>query len=315
MSGIRSLAWLLAYVSLVFLGGALLAPWLWRGAHQMAAYGVWPWLAEQPFHRFLNRSFLILAVAGLWPFLRATGLNTWQGVGLERRAGWWKQLGLGFVIGFLSLGLMLAAAWCVGARHFHVSSSALALWKHLLNAAVAALAVGIMEELVFRGTVYGLLRRALPWSLALVTASVFFGLVHFLNSPHSPKVVAWNSGLAMLETMVRHWTNLSALMPDLANLVLVGIILALAYQRSGALYFSIGLHAGWVFWMKAAGLVWVLAPKTDVKVWGTAKLVDGWAATVPLALVLFWIWRRRWTKSTPDTGKPKPRPTPKAKSQ
>src|SRR5882724_3383997 len=45
------------YIAVVFLGGALLVPWLYSLAQAWA--GTVPQLAHQPFHRFVNRALLI----------------------------------------------------------------------------------------------------------------------------------------------------------------------------------------------------------------------------------------------------------------
>ena len=63
---------LAVYTVVMFLGAELLAPWLY--AMVQATAKTFPHLAAVPFHRFVNRSLLILALAGLWPLLRALGL-------------------------------------------------------------------------------------------------------------------------------------------------------------------------------------------------------------------------------------------------
>ena len=68
------------------------------------------------------------------------------------------------------------------------------------------------------------------------------------------------------------------------------MILALAYQRTGTLYFSIGLHAGWIFWLKSYGFLTNSQAEAGTWFWGTAKLVDGWLALIVLTLVLIFLW-------------------------
>ena len=67
----RLLRALVIYIAVVFIGGALLAPWLYRLAQSFEH--LTPQIANAPFHRFLDRSFLIFALAGLWPVLRSLG--------------------------------------------------------------------------------------------------------------------------------------------------------------------------------------------------------------------------------------------------
>ena len=70
VSGYRALA---LYLGTVFVAGGLVAPWLHGGARSLAAR-VRPLapLAAFPFHRYLNRSILLVALVGLWPFVRVS---------------------------------------------------------------------------------------------------------------------------------------------------------------------------------------------------------------------------------------------------
>jgi membrane protease YdiL (CAAX protease family) len=68
--------------------------------------------------------------------------------------------------------------------------------------------------------------------------------VHFFNRPPSPEEVNWASGFALLPRMLRGFGDIEMLVPGFFNLMLAGVMLGYAYQRTGNLYFSIGLHAG-----------------------------------------------------------------------
>src|SRR2546427_11677954 len=88
------------YIIAVFVGGALLAPWLYW-LTQSVAQG-FPHLANSPFHRFVNRSSLGLALIGLWPLLRNLGVASGRDIGLVGPARQWKKLGVGLALGFVS---------------------------------------------------------------------------------------------------------------------------------------------------------------------------------------------------------------------
>ena len=64
------------------------------------------------------------------------------------------------------------------------------------------------------------------------------------------------------------------------------MILGLAYVFTGDVLLSIGIHAGWIFWLKFYGFLTRAVPGTDTVFWGTRKLVDGWLAFVALVVVL-----------------------------
>ena len=63
----RPLRALVIYIAVVFVGSALLAPWLfWLG--QTGAQTS-PKPANAPFHKYVDRPRLMLAPAGVWPLL------------------------------------------------------------------------------------------------------------------------------------------------------------------------------------------------------------------------------------------------------
>jgi len=298
MRPVRSL---LIYAGAVFLGGALLAPWLWWLMQALA--GHFPLLqstAAQPFHRYVNRSLLLIALAGLWPFLRTLGLRTWADAGLCRPSGQWRNLGIGWGLGFGSLALVATLAIAGGARHLTLNQPAGKILTHLLNASLSAVVVAVFEELFFRGALLGALSRVHSGKTALVVSSAVYALLHFFARPEEPAAVDWTSGLALLPRMMRGFAAVEQLVPGFLNLTLAGMILGSAYQRTGTLYGSIGLHAGWIFWLKTYGFITAETPGANVWFWGSSKLIDGWLAFLILALPLFFWLRSRC--SQPKTG-------------
>ena len=280
----RPLRALVIYILVVFVGGALLAPWLYwlvqACAHEF------PKTAAQPFNRFVDRSFLILALAGLWPLLRALGVTSWRETGLVAPQGQWKKLSGGLLVGFFSLAVVAGTAWLVGNRIPVHSINAHQLVATIFNAVVSAAVVAGMEELLFRGGIFGGLRKVFYWPLALVISSLVYALTHFLRRVDFSGEVGWQSGLVLLPRMFDGFVDFQALMPEFLNLTVTGILLGLAYQRTGNLYFSMGLHAGWIFWSKTYGVLTTAAPHADTWFWGTSKMIDGWFALVVLVIVL-----------------------------
>jgi uncharacterized protein len=275
------------YLVFVFLGGALIAPWVY--ALVQSASGFLPGLqglAAKPFPRYVSRSFLILGLAGLWPFLRAANLNSARAVGLGRRPDWFSQIGWGFLFGLISLACVVFVALASGACEPDHEHSPAAVLIHSLKAASTAIVVAPLEELFFRGALFGALRRTFHWTLALVVSSAVYALLHFLERAEPVGPVGWGSGFAVLFGMLAGFGDVQKLIPGFLNLTLVGIILGLAYQRSGSLHLSIGLHAGWIFWLKTYGFITVESASSRAWFFGTSKLINGWLAFVVLALLL-----------------------------
>jgi membrane protease YdiL (CAAX protease family) len=144
----------------------------------------------------------------------------------------------------------------------------------------------VLEEILFRGGLFGGLKKIFNWPFALIASSVIYALAHFLHRAEFTGAVAWNSGLVLLPRMLGSFADFQAFMPAILNLTLAGILLGLAYQRTGNLYFSIGLHAGWIFWLKTYGAFTAVTPHAGLWFWGTDKMIDGWLAFIVLVATL-----------------------------
>lgn len=275
------------YLAGVFVGGALLAPWLFHAVGALAAY--FPALreiAEMPFGRYVNRALLIAALVGMPFFLRGAGIRSWADVGWDPRRPRWRRLGAGFALGLASLAAVCVVAIAAGARELDTSRTAGEWAARFAGAVGTALLVGVLEELLFRGAFFGGLARATGWRAALVLSSAIYAIVHFLGRPETPPVVAWDSGLRVLPSTLRAMGDPHAVLPGFLTLTLAGIILALAYRLTGDLWASIGIHAGWIFWLSFYAFATDAVPGADEWVWGTARLIDGWFAFGAIVAVL-----------------------------
>jgi uncharacterized protein len=270
------------YILFVFIGGALLAPLLYWSVQSLGQS--FSNLARIPFHRFLNRAFLLLALLGLWPLFRALGAKSLKDVGLVSPRGQWKNLGIGFGLGFFSLAVIGSIALGVGASAFAAKMHNIP--EKIAGAALTAVVVGTLEEILFRGGIFGAFRRNLNWFVALVLSSSIYALVHFLGKPSQDGPVAWHSGLELLPHMLEGFFHWRQLFPGFLNLTVIGGILALAYFRTGNLYFSIGLHTGWIFCLKCYGASVKHVPEANAWIWGGTKMIDGWLALFILSATL-----------------------------
>jgi membrane protease YdiL (CAAX protease family) len=288
----RPLLALAVFLLFVFIGGALLAPWLY---HAVQALAPGTKLARAPFARVENRALLLMALVGIPFYVRASGIRSWAHVGLDPRRVRWGRVGAGFALGFVSLAAVCAVAIIGGGRALNLARTPGQLAGHFAGALATALLVGVIEELLFRGAIFGGLRRALPWGAALVASSAIYAIVHFMGRPANPPEIDWLSGLRVLPSMLAGMAQPGGLVPAFLNLTLAGVVLALAYHFTGDILTSIGIHAGWIFWLKFYGYLTRGVPGVDPVFWGTRKLVDGWLAFVALAVVLgvvLWMARR-----------------------
>ncbi|MCU0787986.1 MAG: CPBP family intramembrane metalloprotease [Verrucomicrobia bacterium] len=297
MSRMRPLVAFLLYLAVVLLGGPLLAPWLYWLAQHLG--DTWPWLADQPFRRYVNRCMLVVALSGMYPLIRAFGARSAAELGLVRPAGQWGRLLGGFALGFASLAVIVVVCMIVGVRVWGYDLDGPGFAKILVEAALAGVAVSIIEELLFRGAIYGAFRKVMNWPLAALISSAIYAILHFMKRVDDMPADHWYSGLIVLGHMFSGFANWHELIPGFFNLTLAGMLLALAYQRSGNLYFSIGLHGGWIFWRRAYGAVTdqprvdglEVPPSAYEWFFGTKTMVDGWLAAIVLIGALIVLWK------------------------
>jgi len=287
------------YLLAVFAGGALLAPWLYHAIQALApSVPALEAAARMPFARYVNRGLLIVALLGLPFFVRGAGVRRWSDVGIPPGFIRWRRFGVAFALGFFSLAAVCAITLAAGGRLVRPRTPG-ELAGQLLGVLATALIVAVIEELLFRGAMFGGLRRAMRWPAALAVSSAVYAITHFMARAQNPETVDWLSGLRVLPTMLAGMTEPRTLFPALLSLTLAGVILGLAYQWTGDLSASIGIHAGWIFWLKFYGFATRRAPGADEWFWGTGKLVDGWmafAAIVVVLVVLLRVARRDRTR-------------------
>ncbi len=286
----------LVYLCVVVLGGALLAPWAYHAMQPAAAHlpGLRP-LAEQPFHRYVNRSLLGLALLGLWPLLCRRDFMSWRELGWTGESHPGRLAVRGLVLGFAGLGLAGGLAVAAGARGWRTDLALGAVFRLAAAAAGSAVAVAVIEETLFRGLLQGSLRRVWRAGAAVVMSSAVYAVAHFLNRVRWEAPVDWAAGLGVLARMLAGFGEWAQVMPGFLHLGLAGVVLGVAFERSGSLYFSAGLHAGWVFALKLYHATTQATAAGPTALWGSSKLTDGWVALPVLAVtaaLLPWALRR-----------------------
>jgi membrane protease YdiL (CAAX protease family) len=102
---------------------------------------------------------------------------------------------------------------------------------------------------------FGALRRCVGFWGGAVIASLIYSAVHFAK-PRPPVGVVyghWYSGLELIPQLFNTVDMGPQFFPLALTLIFLGMVLCAFYQRTGSLYFSIGLHAGLVWLMRIGG--------------------------------------------------------------
>jgi membrane protease YdiL (CAAX protease family) len=196
------------------------------------------------------------------------------------------------------MAVVIGISFCCGARvvdpKFHLGP----VTAPLIGIALQAALVGLIEEVLFRGFVLQSFLRDMRTWLAVVVTSVAFAALHFLDVkvilPVGFDPLAGFRGLAILKGLVGG--PAATMLPELAGLALVGVVLSCAYVWTGSLYLCIGLHAGWVFSLKSARLLFQRNPAVVPWFFGDGLVVTGVLGILSLVTVLgilYWVWGRR----------------------
>lgn len=244
------------------------------------------------FGRYYSRSLIFSAVI-LLPFLywRIQRIRQTTGYVKEACAPFcWK---VALTQGIIAFGIAAGLLWGTGmalelAGAYTLDPDPPSLGKFLKKIVIPALAAPLVEEWLIRGVLLGLwLRLVKPFAACLGT-SVFFAFIHFLDPPAGSVIADPTSpfaGFELLGKILLHLTEPRFIITDFATLLAIGMVLAWARLRTGALWFSIGLHAGWVFAFKGFNYVHQAVPEHPLRPWGVGEsLRSGLVPLLTLAL-------------------------------
>ncbi|HEY2123846.1 MAG TPA: CPBP family intramembrane glutamic endopeptidase [Chthoniobacterales bacterium] len=240
----KDAARLLAYFALTLLLGAILAPLLFWGGQALASHRILPFLAAFDFESFFHRALMVAGILLIWPFLRSLQVRRLSDLGLAPDQRWLSHL-LGGLL-FAAIPLLCCGAALVV---FHIYSLRVTFSARAVATILgASTVVPIIEELLFRGLILGILLRSGRKYLAMFVTSAFFSVLHFLKAPeHTSTVVTWMSGFNSIAHSFAQFSDPMLVAAAFTTLFLLGWILADTRLRTEALWLPIGLHAGWIF--------------------------------------------------------------------
>jgi len=255
---------LFLFVVVCLIIGAILAPHLYTWGKSLAYSEGNEWLGSvkgslerAKLERFFNRGMMGAAILLLYPFVRSLKDDTRKevkppfSVRLNPRWQGWKDMFMGFTFsaGYMCVFFMLAhqLGWITLDSDYSPG-------RAVLKAISPAIGASLIEEWLFRGVLFTLLLRSLSVRGTITGLSFFFAVVHFLKPYHGSETIAdpgaWNSGFILLGQIGERFIHPEDFIGVLMTLFLVGVVLGIARHKTGYLWMSIGLHAGWVFALK-----------------------------------------------------------------
>ena len=196
----------------------------------------------------------------------------------------------GFLIAIVAMAALVFAAAAMGA---HARETAAGLWLTMPKYLLAAVVIAIIEEGFFRAFLLGGMEGDFGRITAIVVSSGIYAIAHLVRSRSKVPVTGIHP-LAGFQTIGLSLANLGhpmVLLPTFVGLFLLGIVLAEAFLRTGTVYFSIGLHAGFVVGAK----MWPHMTSGGLRLppwlggYGPQPLISGvaaWAVAIALLLLI-----------------------------
>ena len=292
------------YIIGVFLGSALLAPIIWKLVFDWSTL---PFLQEHDdFHRYFNRCLLLLAIVGLVFLWKVLKIQSWRELGWTEIKPNLRNIRNGLLLGIASLSMATALALLIGDKGVNEGISVSQWTRHFIMTISGGIIIAIAEETIFRGMLFKLLRRDLNIAAAATLSALIYAAVHFVDQKPAITEVSWFSGIVLLPQFIHDFSSDPYWLAAFTNIFLAGLILAGVTERTGNIYFAIGIHFGWIISVKTDALATYVTnahyshtTKTTLT-WGVDNVTDGWAVT-PLLTFMAWYILKPYEQPA-DTG-------------
>lgn len=168
------------------------------------------------------------------PFsIKVIDKREWTPLRQQLKPAWWKDLGIGCLVGFAGIGLIfaiLAALGSIQVSGFNVDLAKPGFLSGFFRSLLLFVCVGVYEEVIFRGYVFNNLSESLfgKWltkgkavTLSAIISSLAFSILHLAN-PHA---------------------NFMGFL----NILVIGCLLCLSVLVTRRIGFAIGFHFLWNF--------------------------------------------------------------------
>ena len=229
---------LLAFVGaliVAILGGALAA---------VPVYELASLVVDVPFNKVVSRTTLVSGL--LFSLLYCAYYRGFspRRLGLTRERAM-RRLGGGLAAGLLVIAVIEASLLLLGVHRWDGRSDVASLSLLLLAGLATGLLVGGIEELIFRGALYGGLSYRTRPAVALSAVSLVYAATHFLRFHELPANADtdWLTGVRMIPSALSQFAD-PARYDAMLTLFLLGLLLGLTRIITGSILPCIGLHAG-----------------------------------------------------------------------
>lgn len=202
--------------------------------------------------RIFSRLIMLFAFCGFFVFRKEMGFVDY------------KELGYGvhknIIHCFYGFGLSVFSFLClmsclIVSGHYYISIDPVNMYmaKVLVKSFFAAGLIAFLEETLFRGYLFKTFTKTKSFVFSLLIVNVLYSMVHFLTPEN---IIYSNSDIFYGFDLCRGiftsiGNDIDLYIQPFIGLLILGSLFTFAYIRTGSLYLSLGLHAGFVFAVKA----------------------------------------------------------------
>ncbi len=271
---------LLVYLGATLFAALLTSPsyWFVQWLHSVHPSGLTEYLLGKRLDIYFNRLRYLPILIGIPYMMNKLGLFSVSNLGLKFERESLKIFCKYFLFGVLLAGFVFAFQFIFCDVSYSHKSAGKVL-SVLFSAALSAVVVGILEEVVFRSLIFRSLYTAFTPVAALLFTSLFFAYKHFKVPSRVFKSLNGDTGfdvgfLVAYYDSVGIFETFSAII--FISLTVFGAMLTLVYMRTKNLWASVAAHSGIVFMMLSYKKLFRIAHDDNlIWIFGTNRMTDG----------------------------------------
>ncbi len=248
-----------------------------------------------PFPRIFDRTVMVTMLAALLIGWRAMRFGALMRAGFAAPRANLARAALGLAIALAAIVTLFALAWLAAPAAPAAKSPPAPSLARAIRFVLPAILIGIIEEGFFRAFLLGGMRSDFGPRGALTVSSALYAVAHLVRSPKHYYLTGFHAhaGLGDLAASAAQLGHPIAAGPTLIGLFLLGMVLGEAFLLTGTVWFSVGMHAGFVLGAKTWPLIGNGGAPTSRWIAGTGPvpLIAAPAAWL-IALALLWLMPR-----------------------
>ena len=232
--------------ALLVFSGVFIVAILFGALIAYPVYEIYSVFAEVPFKKIISRTTLFSGLLFSLLYLSYCHRLSLQQLGISPHKAH-VRLFHGMIAGLAIMAVIESNLLILGIHEpgrdqsFMLNSLSLLLLKGL----IVGLLVGVIEEVIFRGALFGGLSRQTNKIAALFMVSLVYAAVHYLKFRELPAdtVVTWFTGVSILPQALFQFADPTRY-DAMLTLFLLGLLLGLVRILTDSLLPCIGIHAG-----------------------------------------------------------------------